>query len=55
MPPTLNLENLDPDCDGVDWVRDEAREAEAELALALARGLEGQNVALALRRGLRRS
>ena len=49
MPPTLNLENLDPACDGIDWVPKEAREAKVGLALALARGLEGQNVALALR------
>jgi 3-oxoacyl-[acyl-carrier-protein] synthase II len=50
IPPTLNLENLDPDCAGFDWVPNEAREVEANLALAIARGLEGQNVALALRR-----
>jgi 3-oxoacyl-[acyl-carrier-protein] synthase II len=50
LPPTLNLENLDPDCDGVDWVPKEAREARVDVALAVARGLEGQNVALALRR-----
>lgn len=49
-PPTLNLESLDPDCAGIDWVPDEAREVGGELALAIARGLEGQSVALALRR-----
>jgi len=49
-PPTLNLENLDPDCAGLDWVPNEAREVKADMALAIARGLEGQNVALALRR-----
>jgi 3-oxoacyl-[acyl-carrier-protein] synthase II len=49
-PPTLNLENLDPDCAGLDWVPNEAREVNADVALAIARGLEGQNVALALRR-----
>jgi 3-oxoacyl-[acyl-carrier-protein] synthase II len=50
VPPTLNLENLDPDCAGLDWVPNEGREVQAELAVAVARGLEGQNVALALRR-----
>jgi 3-oxoacyl-[acyl-carrier-protein] synthase II len=50
VPPTLNLENLDPDCAGLDWVPKEGREVQAELAVAIARGLEGQNVALALRR-----
>jgi len=50
IPPTVGLENLDPECAGVDWVAEEARESRADVALALARGLEGQNVALALRR-----
>jgi 3-oxoacyl-[acyl-carrier-protein] synthase II len=50
LPPTLNLENLDPDCAGLDWVAKEGREVQAELAVGIARGLEGQNVALALRR-----
>jgi 3-oxoacyl-[acyl-carrier-protein] synthase II len=49
VPPTLNLENLDPDCEGVDWVPNEGRDARVDVALAVARGLEGQNVALALR------
>ena len=49
VPPTLNLENLDPACTGIDWIAKEARETRVEVALALARGLEGQNVALALR------
>jgi 3-oxoacyl-[acyl-carrier-protein] synthase II len=47
LPPTLNLENVDPAC-AMDWVR-EARPARVEQVLALARGLGGQNVALALR------
>ncbi|HEX2232847.1 MAG TPA: beta-ketoacyl-[acyl-carrier-protein] synthase family protein [Thermoleophilaceae bacterium] len=50
VPPTLNLENLDPDCAGLDWLPKEGREMQAELAVGIARGLEGQNVALALRR-----
>jgi 3-oxoacyl-[acyl-carrier-protein] synthase II len=49
VPPTLNLKNADPACAGVDWVAGEAREKQVRTALALARGLEGQNVALALR------
>jgi 3-oxoacyl-[acyl-carrier-protein] synthase II len=49
IPPTLNLERPDPDCDGLDWVPREARRAQVRQALALARGLEGQNVALAIR------
>ena len=48
IPPTLNLQNPDPAC-RLDWVPGEARETEVGQALALARGLEGQNVALAMR------
>jgi 3-oxoacyl-[acyl-carrier-protein] synthase II len=49
VPPTLNLTNPDPVCATIDWVADEAREAPIREAMALARGLEGQNVALAVR------
>lgn len=47
-PPTLNLHNPDPACD-LDYVPHEARAIQTREAIALARGLEGQNVALALR------
>ena len=49
MPPTLNLQVPDPACEGIEWVAGGARQAPVGVALALARGLEGQNVALALR------
>jgi 3-oxoacyl-[acyl-carrier-protein] synthase II len=48
VPPTLNLEHPDPRC-LLDWVPLEGREMKVEQALAVARGFEGQNVALALR------
>lgn len=48
VPPTLNLERPDPACE-LDWIVGESRETRIGQALALARGLEGQNVALALR------
>jgi 3-oxoacyl-[acyl-carrier-protein] synthase II len=48
IPPTLNLESQDEECP-IDVVTGEARETAVTHALALARGLEGQNVALALR------
>ena len=51
MPPTLNLQVPDPACEGIEWVAGGARQAPVGVALALARGLEGQNVALALRAG----
>jgi 3-oxoacyl-[acyl-carrier-protein] synthase II len=48
-PPTVHLEDPDPGCD-LDWVPGEARAAGLTGALALARGLAGQQVAVALRR-----
>jgi 3-oxoacyl-[acyl-carrier-protein] synthase II len=48
VPPTLNVETVDRDC-ALGWVREKPREAQMDEALALARGLSGQNVALALR------
>jgi 3-oxoacyl-[acyl-carrier-protein] synthase II len=48
IPPTLNLSHVDPSCEGIDWVPNQAREREVSHALAVARGLEGQNVALLL-------
>jgi 3-oxoacyl-[acyl-carrier-protein] synthase II len=50
VPPTRNLDEVDPACAGVDWVPAGAREAEVDVALAIARGLEGQDVVLAMRR-----
>ncbi|PSL02362.1 3-oxoacyl-[acyl-carrier-protein] synthase II [Haloactinopolyspora alba] len=47
VPPTLNLDDPDPDC-AMDWVPNESRALPARSAVALARGLEGQNVAVAL-------
>jgi 3-oxoacyl-[acyl-carrier-protein] synthase II len=49
VPPTLNLEQLDPACAGIDWVPGDAREIKVQRALALARGFEGQNVAVLMR------
>jgi 3-oxoacyl-[acyl-carrier-protein] synthase II len=49
VPPTLNLTSPDPSCEGVDLISGKAREAPIRQALAVARGLEGQNVALAVR------
>lgn len=48
VPPTLNLDRPDPACQGLDWVPGQARETPVRTALALARGLEGQQIALAL-------
>jgi 3-oxoacyl-[acyl-carrier-protein] synthase II len=48
VPPTLNLDSLDPECSAVDYVTGPAREQRVERALAVARGVEGQTVALAV-------
>jgi 3-oxoacyl-[acyl-carrier-protein] synthase II len=49
MPPTVNLEQPDTNCSGIDCLAGDAREAKVGAALAIARGFEGQNVALAFR------
>jgi 3-oxoacyl-[acyl-carrier-protein] synthase II len=47
VPPTMHLDAPDPDCD-LDWVPNQPREAELGAALAVARGMAGQQVAVAL-------
>ncbi len=49
MPPTINYEIPDPDCD-LDYVVNRARRAPVELALTNSFGFGGHNVTLALRR-----
>jgi len=48
-PPTINLENPDPDCD-LDYVPNHARKVEAEYALSNSFGFGGTNAALLLKR-----
>jgi 3-oxoacyl-[acyl-carrier-protein] synthase II len=49
LPPTINLESPDPDCD-LDYVPNQARKAEIEYALSNSFGFGGTNAALLLKR-----
>ena len=49
VPPTINLEYQDPDCD-LDYVPNVAREQKVDIALSNSFGFGGQNTALVLRR-----
>jgi 3-oxoacyl-[acyl-carrier-protein] synthase II len=47
VPPTINVDELDPACAGVDHVLGEAREARVDLALSNSFGFGGHNAVLA--------
>jgi 3-oxoacyl-[acyl-carrier-protein] synthase II len=49
IPPTINYEFPDPDCD-LDYVPNEARRQEMEVCLSNSFGMGGQNACLVLRR-----
>jgi 3-oxoacyl-[acyl-carrier-protein] synthase II len=49
VPPTINLENPDPDCD-LDYVPNCPRPADISIALSNSFGFGGQNAALVVRR-----
>ncbi|MBZ5548008.1 MAG: beta-ketoacyl-ACP synthase II [Acidobacteriia bacterium] len=46
LPPTINLENQDPDTDGMDFVPNQARKAQFEYAMSNSFGFGGTNGAL---------
>jgi 3-oxoacyl-[acyl-carrier-protein] synthase II len=46
IPPTINLDHLDPECVGVDHVANEARASQVEVAVSNAFGFGGHNAAL---------
>ncbi len=50
VPPTINLDNPDPAADGLDIVRETARQADVRVGLSNSFGFGGQNSALLFRR-----
>ena len=49
LPPTINLDNPDPECD-LDYIPHEARRKTVDVALSNSFGFGGQNITLILRR-----
>jgi 3-oxoacyl-[acyl-carrier-protein] synthase II len=49
IPPTINYENPDPDCD-LDWVPNQGRSADVQVALSNAFGFGGHNTSIAVRK-----
>ncbi|MGB8992631.1 MAG: beta-ketoacyl-ACP synthase II [Desulfobaccales bacterium] len=50
VPPTINLDEVDPDCAGLDIVRNQARTADIRYALSNSFGFGGTNAALVFKR-----
>jgi 3-oxoacyl-[acyl-carrier-protein] synthase II len=50
LPPTINLENQDPETDGMDFVPNQARKAQVEYAMSNSFGFGGTNGALLFKR-----
>jgi 3-oxoacyl-[acyl-carrier-protein] synthase II len=48
--PTLNLEEPDPECEGLDIVREQSRQLDIECALSNSLGFGGHNVTLCMKR-----
>ncbi len=51
IPPTLNLKEIDPECLGLNYCRDKAKEHSIRRAIVISRGRGGINAVLALEKG----
>ena len=49
LPPTINLENPDPECD-LDYIPNQARRKQVDVALSNSFGFGGQNITLIIKR-----
>lgn len=50
IPPTINLDNVDPDCNGLNHVRHSAIEADVNVAISNSFGFGGHNCVIALKK-----
>jgi 3-oxoacyl-[acyl-carrier-protein] synthase II len=50
LPPTVNLDDVDPACAGVDHVRGSARRADPRVAVSTSFGFGGHNAVLVFRK-----
>jgi len=50
IPPTINLTEVDPECQGLDYVPDQARKAEVSYALSNSFGFGGTNASLVFKK-----
>jgi 3-oxoacyl-[acyl-carrier-protein] synthase II len=50
VPPTVNLTDIDPDCEGVDHVVGTGRPTEVRVALSASYGLGGHNAVICMTR-----
>jgi len=49
LPPTINLENPDPDCD-LDYIPNQKRKVDAKVCLSNSLGFGGHNVSLIVKK-----
>jgi 3-oxoacyl-[acyl-carrier-protein] synthase II len=49
LPPTINYEERDPECD-LDYIPNDAREADLEIAVSNSFGFGGHNACIVIRR-----